>query len=233
MTLDNQLKGMIRRSTDETWKGHEAALIKLYNMMTLDTFIRGLGEPLSLFCKNYKPKSLASAYHYCVEFLNLNARSVPFKSELLAPVPAPRGNIPVPPPKPVPTHRHPQQIPQPLPRQQFPVQNQFQLYPRAPFQNTPNVFASNRTFYQQQPRPEPMDVDHSIRSRMLNYGNRPNFKTTRPATESIQAINPSAKRVAHQLEDVPNEEYEQFNEETFDSYSDVSEMNFLKPLNPK
>lgn len=39
-------------ATDEMWKGHESAIIKLYNMLALGTFIRGLGEPLSLFCKN-------------------------------------------------------------------------------------------------------------------------------------------------------------------------------------
>lgn len=260
MTLDNQLKVMSRRpqetietyysrvremitlissaiSTDETWKGHEAALIKLYNMMALDTFIRGLGEPLSLFCKNYKPKSLASAYHYCVEFLNLNARSAPFKSNPLAPIPAPRGNIPVPPPRPVPTNRYHPNAPPPPPRnhyqpppvnfrQPYPVQTNhqtpfqthshnkqpysFQTQHQPPFrpQNT-NVFAPNRTFYQQQPKPEPMDIDKSIQSRMLNYGNRPNFKTARPTSESMQANNPPTKRVAHQLEDISREDYDE------------------------
>lgn len=278
MTLDNQLKNMVRRqqetietyysrvremitlissavSTDETWKGHEAALIKLYNMMALDTFIRGLGEPLSLFCKNYKPKSLASAYHYCVEFLNLNARNAPFKSHSLAPVPAPRGNIPVPPPKPVPTNRHPQHAPPPPPRnnyqphpthfqQPYPIQTHyqppshthvqnkqpysFQNQHQTPFrtnpQSTPNVFAPNRTFYPQQPKPEPMEVDKSVQSRMLNYGNRPNFKTSRPTSESMQANNPPTKRFANQLEDIPREEYDEFVERNFDSYADESEI---------
>lgn len=276
MTLDNQLKVMVRRqqetietyysrvremitlissaiSTDETWKGHEAALIKLYNVMALDTFIRGLGEPLSLFCKNYKPKSLASAYHYCVEFLNLNARSAPFKSYSLAPFPAPRGNIPAPPPRPLPTNRHSQQAPPPPPRnnyqpppihfrQPYPVQthhqphshtqnkqyyssqNQYQFPFRTQPQNAPNVFAPNRTFYQQQPKPEPMDVDRSIHSRMLNYGNRPNFKTARQTSESMQANNPPTKRVAHQLEDIPNIEYDDSYDLSFDPYAEESEL---------
>lgn len=271
MTLDNQLKTMSRRnqetievyysrvremitlissaiSTDETWKGHEAALIKLYNMMALDTFIRGLGEPLSLFCKNYKPKSLASAYHYCVEFLNLNARNAPFRSTPLAPVPVPRGNVPVPPPRITPPmNRHPQQAPTPPPRNNFqpprnnyqppPVQNQNMFQPRQP-QNTQNVFAPNRTFFQKQPRPEPMDVDRSIQSRMINYGNRPNFKQARPTTESMQANNPPTKRVAHQLEEIPTQEYDEYVEANFDSVTeetvgepqdeDESNVNFLE-----
>lgn len=270
MTLDNQLKTMVRRqnetietyysrvremitlissaiSTDETWKGHEAALIKLYNMMALDTFIRGLGEPLSLFCKNYKPKSLASAYHYCVEFLNLNARNAPFKSHPLPPIPAPRGNIPVPPPKPI--QRHPQQAPPPPPRNNYqpppinfrqppPFQTQTQNKPyiqnqtpfRAYAQNSPNVFAPNRTFYQQQPKPEPMDVDRSIHSRMLNYGNRPNFKMSRPITESMQAHNPPTKRVAHQLEDCSREEYDEIREYNFNPPAELSDA--LEPQEP-
>lgn len=94
MTLDTQLKTMSRGphetieffysrvremitlicsaiQTDTRWEDGRMAIIRLYNMMALDTFIRGLGEPLSLFCKNYKPNNLAQAYHYCVELKNL------------------------------------------------------------------------------------------------------------------------------------------------------------------
>lgn len=112
MTLDSQLKPMtglnsesietyyskVREmvtlicsaiNTDEQWRGHNAAIIRLYNMMALDTFIRGVGEPLSLFLKNHKPKSFARAYNYCVEYQNQNSRNAPFRAKVHQPVPAP------------------------------------------------------------------------------------------------------------------------------------------------
>lgn len=231
MTLDNQLKTMTRRpndsiesyysrvremttlissaiSTDEAWKGHETALIKLYNMMALDTFIRGLGEPLSMFCKNYKPQSLAAAYSYCVEFLNLNARNAPFKASAAPALPVPRNmetkpfpkqSVPfrtnLPPPPPPPRNIYPTQHPSPAPRLTAPNT-------QTNFQANPNRFAPPRTFYPQQPKPEPMEVDSSMQSRAINYGNRPPIKTARPTTESMQANNPPAKRMAYPLEEI-------------------------------
>lgn len=232
MTLDNQLKAMSRKqhesietyysrvremitlissaiATDETWKGHEPALIKLYNMMALDTFIRGLGEPLSMFCKNYKPNSLAAAYHYCVEFLNLNARSAPFKNHMPIPTPAPRGNIPVPPPRAV------MNAPAVPPRYQghAPPNPPIKPFTPKPSFNTQNVFAPNRTFYPKQPKPEPMEVDRSMQSRMINYGNRPNLKHPRPASDSFPGNKPPEKRMAHHLEGMSEEEYNNYLEE--------------------
>ena len=113
MTLDHQLKSAIRErgelveayyariqelltlvSSNITesgqWLGHEAALINLYNQIALDVFIRGLGDPLSMFCKNFKPSNLAEAYSYCVEYTNIHARNSYFKPPMATPVPAPR-----------------------------------------------------------------------------------------------------------------------------------------------
>lgn len=246
MTLDNQMKDMTRQNnetietyysrvremitlissaitTDESWRGHEAAIIKLYNMKALDTFIRGLGDPLSLFVKNFKPKSLAAAYHYCIDFMNLKTRNAAFKPQLPQPIPAPRGGIPIPPrppmPKPPlarhnPVYRHPHHVP--------PPRNFFQPQP-------PNAFAPNRTFYPQQPRPEPMDVDRSIQSRRVDYGNRPNFKFPRPTTDSMNAHNPPTKRVAHQLENYTEEEYNNLVEEDFQHLSNPYAEDYSEP----
>lgn len=256
ITLDNQLKSMNRVKTesieiyysriremitlissaismDDEWRGHETALIKLYNKLALDTFIRGLGEPLSHFCKNFRPQSLAQAYHYCVEYLNLDARNAPFRALEKTPIPAPRGNHLMNHPPPNLPQRRPnfntspatQSKPTPIFRQFVPSN-----YPQrnwATQHNPPprNVFAPNRTFYQQQPRPEPMDVDRSIRSRMLDYQNRPNFKASRPATESMNANNPQTKRVAHQLEGVSEPEYEEAIDKNFEPFSTEDEIN--------
>lgn len=181
MTLDNQLKSLNRHkheslenyysrvrelitlissavSMDDQWRGHEAILMRLYNQIALDTFIRGLGDPLSRFCKNFRPQSLAQAYSYCVDYLNLDARNAPVNIPSWQPVPtaAPRQfiapNLSVKPP--VPPHHHtahinPLRMPPNPPPRHFPNQN-FSL--QAPAR--PNVFAPKRTFFQQQPRPD-------------------------------------------------------------------------------
>ena len=54
---------------------------------------------------------------------------------------------------------------------QNPFKIHYQNYPK-PFQNNQNVFAPRPTI---QPKPTPMEIDPSIRSRQINYMNRPHF----------------------------------------------------------
>lgn len=271
ITLDNQLKDMVRGrgesietyyskiremvtlissaiSMDDEWRGHEEALIKLYNKISLDRFIRGLGEPLSLFCKNYKPNSLAQAYHYCVDYLNVSARNAPFSGTQNAPVPAPRGNLPQ---KPVHPPRMFNNSPIPPPRQ-----NNFQhpsprnnhmpnaAHRQNPFQNQPfrnyqqfnppprNVFVPNRTFYPRQNNPEPMEIDPSVRSRQVNYGNRPQLKMSRPPSNSMQAHIPPPKRFANLLDvDQETEQYNNLLEENYDYHEHDYEYDFHDQIN--
>lgn len=256
MTLDSQLKAMSKAkyesietyysrvtemvtlissaiNMNDQWRGHETALIKLYNMIALDTFIRGLGEPLSLFCKNYRPNNLAQAYHYCVEYLNLSARNAPFSAQTPLPLPAPRSNLPTKPHNPPipPRNLQPRTSSNfqtsrppvaPLPRS-MPSHN---LYP--PQQN--NVFAHKRTFVQPQPKPEPMDTS-SIRTQQINYGNRP-IAQRRHASESMRVHEPSAKRMANILEECVNpEEYEKWYNEQLDlSKEFFGDEECLEPL---
>lgn len=238
MTLDNQLKSLGRSkqesiesyysrvrelvtlissaiSMDDQWKGHEQVLLRLYNQIALDTFVRGLGDPLSRFCKNFRPQNLAQAYNYCVDYLNLDARNAPVNVPRWHPIPsaAPR-QFPLPRP-------HPIEKPPVPPRQQT-MQNNFFRNPPIPppriFRPTsgPNVFAPNRTFAPAQPPQEPMDTS-TIRTQNVNYGNRP-IAQRRGQTDSMRANGPSAKRFAHALETIFNsEQYEQW-------YQDQAEM---------
>lgn len=239
MTLDTQLKTMSRAQnepieifyswvremmtlissaiqTDIRWQDGKMPIIRLYNMMALDTFIRGLGEPLSLFCKNFKPENLAQAYHYCVEFQNLNMRNAPLRQRISnPPVPPPRGtaqfqqariNHSVPAyPYQLPQPRINQYLPKPIPKPRImtPQPNQ---WPQNVNQWQAQRFAPNPWQPQQQPEPEPMEIDPSTRSRNINYKNfqKPMipYKNTRPATASMQAnAGPAPKRSAYQLEE--------------------------------
>lgn len=260
MTLDNQLKSLSRHKVeslenyysrvrelitlissaitmDDQWRGHEMILMRLYNQIALDTFIRGLGDPLSRFCKNFKPHSLAQAYSYCVDYLNLDARNAPVNIPSWQPIPtaAPRHFMaPNPSGKPpVPPRQHTAQInplrmpPNPLPRR-FPTQNFTQQAPARP-----NVFAPNRTFFPQQPRPEPMDSS-TIRTQQVNYGNRP-IAQRRGPSDSMRAHDPTAKRVAHTVEEyLDPAEYEKWYEEQLELskefFNDGEELNELENL---
>ena len=242
MTLDHQLKSLARSKhesiesyysrvremmslissaviLDEQWKGHEQIIIKLYNQISLDTFIRGLGDPLSRFCKNYRPQSLAQAFSYCVDYLNLDARNAPvhFDPWRAAPTPVPRQSIQI--NKPVLPPRQFNAPPAP-PRQynaaNAPPRHNYQPFPQ-PNYNTPqpfqrnfptNVFAPNRTFHPLMKRPEPMEVDQSIRSKNVNYGNRPPIAARREASNSMRMHDPHPKRFAHLTENMEPEHYQ-------------------------
>lgn len=239
MTLDNQLKALTRGkaesiesyysrvrelvtlissaiSMDDQWRGHEIIIMRLYNQIALDTFIRGLGDPLSRFCKNFRPKNLAQAYSYCVDYLNLDARNAPVNIPSWQPVPMPRNRF----------HERPVDIPPVPPR----FNNPPKIAPR-PLQNfnpRPNVFAPNRTFVQPQPKPEPMDTS-SIRTQHINYGNRP-FAQRRGASDSMRAHDPHAKRIANTLEVDPSEYQKWYEEQLELSKEYFNEEETLEPL---
>lgn len=239
MTLDNQLKSLVRTkqesiesyysrvrelvtlissaiSMDDQWKGHELVLMRLYNQIALDTFIRGLGDPLSRFCKNFRPQSLAQAYSYCVDYLNLDARNAPVNIPAWHPIPTAAPRQLIAPPRPNPIARPPV----PPPRQFF-APNNFTRPPPIPqprnfkTDNGPNVFAPNRTFVQPQPRPEPMDTS-TLRTQQIDYGNRPTGQR-RGQSDSMRAHGPDAKRFAHALEEIfSSEEYEKWYDQQYE-----------------
>ena len=251
MTLDNQLKSLVRTrnetiesyysrvrelislissaiSMDDQWRGHEHILMRLYNQIALDTFIRGLGDPLSRFCKNYRPLNLAQAYAYCVDYLNVDARNAPVQTDSWkpAPIPAPRQTIPMTKPTIPPRIFNAPPMPPPRHNNQFPFQPSFpQRNPMQNFSGFPprNVFSQNRTFTPALPRPSPMEVDASLRTHAINYGNRPN-NIRRPATDSMRANGPQNKRFAHLTEQYPTpEEYEKWFDEPGEYYYETFE----------
>lgn len=164
--IANQIK------TDDRFRHPEAskAMIDTYNRKAVDSFIRGLDGDVYKFIRNYEPTSLASAYSYCISFQNIECRKMLNKPRQISQPTAPRNLIPQISNKP------------PLPPKPFfnrnvqPAQRYFVPQPKHfNYRNTnniPNVPPRNPF---RQPPPEPMDVDPSIRSRQVNYGNRPNL----------------------------------------------------------
>lgn len=175
-------------------EGKIKGVIKIYSRMCLDTFIRGVGSPLSQFMRNYRPTSLAQAYQYALEFQNTEYRT--------------NLNIPSSIPQVMPTFGNPQMFPQQyrqnfMPRQQVNqprYSNPCQNYTGPPARQ--NYAAPARQDYA---APEPMEVDRSIRSKNVNYqkgqfnNNDQRKGLTRQSQETpswrVQA--PEQKRINH------------------------------------
>lgn len=188
--------------TDPRFAHPEASkiLVEIYNEKALEAFLRGLDGELGRFCKNWKPDSLASAFAYCISFQNTEYRRSMIRPNV---IPRNLFSPPIPPrqrnnylqntlrpfnyqrnnfrdnnQRHFPQHHNNQNFNQNRPptpfRQQFNNNNHFRnnFNNNNPFRNHVNNNANNNN--NRYDTPEPMDVDRSIQSRQVNYGNRPN-----------------------------------------------------------
>lgn len=156
-----------------------------YRDKALDTFVRGLKGDLPRLLSIRGPVDLPEALHLCLKLENVQYRiqhshaghniRVP---QVTPPPPlAPRRISNVHQPNPqmrnfYPELLHKPQIPQPFSKpiagnQYYANQHQFPQQFKS-FQPPPRIF--NKTF------PQPMSVDHSIHSGIVNYQNRPRMK---------------------------------------------------------
>lgn len=177
-------------------------LIRFIDKMCLEKFIDGLQEPFSSHVGILQPKTLNQAYQFAVEKANKIARRSG-RYDLRKPVQQPmnkpsvqynppnyrpRYNLPTnfnpgynqypnqnrpPQSMPLNTQQRPQQFPQQI-HQQFSNQRPQQNLPQnnSTRQSFRNSF-QNRTGFQ---RSEPMDIDPSTQSRLVNYMNRPQYQ---------------------------------------------------------
>lgn len=227
----NRLLSLIANqiNTDERFTHPEAsrALIEMYNKKAIDAFMRGLDGDVYKFIRNYEPTSLAGAYSYCISFQNIECRKMLTKPRTYTPPTAPRNMIPLPPPTPI-RYTHPQ----PPPRPHYPKPP---MYGNRNFNNfTPRYQQpfQQRQFnkFQRQPPPEPMDVDQSIRTHQVNYGNRPNSNNVRPPkrprvnniqtnARNINTVNHIADaNLAQTFEDVQNNTTNDSVQQSFERY---------------
>lgn len=204
---------IVQAQVNEDMHANASAFIDYFRKKALDSFVRGLEKPLNVLLKTANVGTLSKAYQFCMEYHNMDLRSAPFRNEHSShPIPKPR-EISLP-PRPLP--RKPVHYPTPAPRQfpppppprnfnpfHRPQFNQIQTPPKPLYQ----PFGHQNPFQNQKfPKPEPMEIDHSIQSRNVNYGNRPNFQMKRQYQPSNQA--PNFKRLAHPVEYAPVEDTE-------------------------
>lgn len=174
--------------TEDKYYLHVTSHTEFFRDKAVDAFIRGLEKPLCFLLKTHNPKTLSQAYQFCLDFYNMDTRSAPFRNEHSSPIPRPRELEPSKfPPRPPPRRQHPTPAPRtsnfhqmpPFARQYSSNYHQTSPFERQNFQFTMQPPA--RPWYPKpQPRPEPMEVDRSIRSRNINYGNRPPMDARKP-----------------------------------------------------
>lgn len=230
----NELLSLIiaQIQTDTVMSQNAAAHITYFREKSIDAFIRGLDKPLSILLKSTNPTTLSQAYNFCLEYFNMDIRSSPFKNEFGGQAPPKPREPPALPPRVYPTQ--PRAFLQPaLPprgrpvnpfptayplRQNFPQTNPFAQKPFQQNQFRPNPFQLNpfRPNHppNQQQYPQPMEVDPSLKTRAINYSNRPplNFKRPFPPSHQYQQ---NAKRQAHPLENSTAENYELYDEQSY------------------
>lgn len=258
----NRLLSLIANQirTDRRFRHPEAAraMIEIFNDKALDAFVRGLDGDLGKFLKNYRPDSLASAYAYCISFQNIEFRKNLMRPTRLYEVSqGPRNLIPLPPRPRIPNMQHQPRIPmRPPPQVPFRQFNQFNQHnqhhqnnqqfhqPRQFRQefnrnNLPMALQSQPLPQMRNPfvpqRPEPMEVDQSIRSRQINYANRPhqNYQPPqkRPRMFNIEDMpQEQENNIINQAEqnlEQPPERYIR-NIENQEIQEDFAEFNFLE-----
>lgn len=212
--------------------GREALdlLAQTYRDKALDAFTRGLRGNLSLHLGMKEPKDLPQALHLCLKMENQFARS---HFANLHNQTNKNSNKPLHPPPNRPQYSdknrttfYPQLAFMPQPsynhHQYRPVnatsyQNNFNQMPQAQGYSNPRFAPPRPIAPKPFPRPEPMDVDSSMRTKAINYMNRPSQNNQmfgkRPPIQSEQLRNPpKMQRNFHLETDVNenvNEEYYQ------------------------
>lgn len=167
-------------------------LVQTYRHKALDTFIRGLKGDLPRLLGMKEPEDLPQALHLCLKLENQGYRTqYAYNNQGAVRKPNTHNLPPLPPRKPIASNQpfYPQLAY--IPRPQNPFRNSMPPQYQRPQQNYQNYQLSRPPFQvtNKQPPPEPMDVDHTIHSRAVNYINRPHFNKPpikRPSNFSTQ-----------------------------------------------
>lgn len=162
-----------------------------YREKALDTFVRGLRGDLPRLLSMRGPTDLPEALHLCLKLENVQYRVQHSQSNSNIQISKFSQPPPLLPRRTIPTQQY--NSSRPLGRQDFHPSllhdpQVFQSFPRPQqynYQHPSNSRQFSQQHFQQPPRipnrnyipkPEPMEVDHSIHSRRVDYQNRPQIK---------------------------------------------------------
>ena len=230
MTLDVQLHALTKKNdTIETFYGkikeihllianvvrldpnysesETPTIIRMFGEICMTTFIRGIGNPMSSFLKVLKPRNLTQAFEYALEYQNSEFRS---NINLPRTIPSYAND------NHIEKYQHQMRIPQqrnPPRYQNNNHQNYHQNHHHNTHQNNYQNNFQNNNLRKNQPDPEPMDVDRSMRSRMMTHqkrAERQNVTRKVQDTRSWQAQAPPFKRMANVAQIKPDTKLEKY-----------------------
>lgn len=243
-----------------------SVMTQSYRQKALDTFIRGLRGDLPRLLSMKEPIDMPQALHLCLKLDNISYRTQhAFNSQTTLKktthnfMPNQRHAQP----SRVPFYPELACFPRPMPPrhdfQNFNQQNynshgyskpqHFNNSTQRNYNNYPKPqnYNFNQQYYNSYPRPlppkplpkaEPMDIDHSLQTRFVNYQNRPNIKPTfnqnfRPYNNTTQPQKRTYDSQQHQIPNkfqrtyftqTGNEDIENISEENNDGLQDYSQL---------
>lgn len=226
-----------------------------YQQMGLKVFLSGLKDPLGPIIRAQAPRNMKEALRLCLEEKNYHfgkytpkPQPPPIPSKLQHYTPNPKPFHQFPPiqnrnPFPI-QNRNPFQQKFPSFQQYQPRPQQFNQFKPFPYKPTPNPFnvPRNQNPFQRpqpsynpfvnnnanvQPKPTPMEVDPSMRSRNMNYMNRPNFHMEEDYPYDPYSLNYDDQNVGHCV--YPESSYAQEDEQADQNYADSAEATTSEP----
>ena len=233
--VNHQLSLIINKVKTENYHPDTMnVLSEMYRNRALDVFVRGLSSDISRMLTIQRPANLPEAYSSCLEFQNLNFRNLTIHNRNF------NNTVTVPINQISEVRKNQHELPKPLPRLSLQQRNVGYNIHQQQRYNVPQQQGHMVPQRPQQPKPPiPMEVDESMKTRKVNYMNRPNYQNPNLKRELNSDVNirtPKQQRVFHleQYDAGEAEPYEQYIENYSDKddedseEEDNNEVNFMK-----
>lgn len=210
--VNHQLSLIINKlKTDNYSVETVEALISCYRNRALDVFIRGINGDVSRMLTIQKPRTLPEAYTSCLEFQNLHFRNISIHPRYSNNVTTPINQM----------SKNTNFIKLQAPQRPLNVNEKVRIY-NTPIQPHLQTMPPPRPT---QPKPPvPMEVDPSIRSRQINYMNRPE-KSPLPYSSNNSSNIPRKQQRIFNTETVDNQDQYPLYENNQQDDEDLSENN--------
>lgn len=185
--VNHQLSLIINKIKTDNYSNETVeALVSTYRNRALDVFIRGINGDVSRMLAIQKPRTLPEAYTSCLEFQNLNFRNTSIHPRYSNSITSPLNQM----------YRASEPN---VPPRNLTLNERVRVYNTPTQQFAPNLPPPRPT---QTKPPIPMEVDPSVKSRHINYMNRP---------EKSPLPNPANSS------NIPRKQQRLFNTEVFES----------------
>lgn len=226
--VNHQLSLIINKIKTDTYSNETIeALISCYRNRALDVFVRGVSGNISRMLAIQKPRTLPEAYTSCLEFQNLNFRNTSIHPRYSNTITSPTNQM-----SKIGYFSKP-----PIPQKNLNATERARIYNTPTQQYAQNIPPPRPN----QPKPPiPMEVDPSIKSRHVNYMNRPE-KSPLPSSANSSNIPRKQQRLfntetmenceEYTTQDERDAEFEEDEEnldmEDYDGEYEENQINFM------